>query len=133
MNRVHLILLLVTLGCSKTTEISPFDDRPTSTIPEFATSTFRSDVSELIAQNRYIAAVNYIKTADPSVLADYDKVGFLAVGEDLIVLPGVYPGHDYVRDRDWFIPGTSDSVENDAWQNTATEFAARYNRHRIGK
>jgi len=108
-------------------------DRSTGEVPPSSTDSFRMVVSDLIEARRYRDAVVYLKNGDAQLQANYDKTGFLAVGEDLIVLPGVYPEHDYVRDRDWFIPGTSDAIEDEAWQNIATEFAKRYNQHRVSK
>ena len=65
--------------------------------------------------------------------ATYDKSGYLAVGEDMIVLPGVDPKVSFERSRDWYIPGTQDAIEDMSWQKAATRFAEQYNRIRDGK
>ena len=46
------------------------------------------------------------------------------------MLPGIYPNVEYNRNRDWYIPGTQDAIEDAAWQAAATDFARRYNRRR---
>jgi len=134
MNRIILIAVLACLlGCVQQTKRSKHVDHLAGEIPTYSTAAFRSVVSDLIDEKRYQDAVAYLESGDARLQAEYDKTGFLAVGEDLIVLPGVYPEHRYERQRDWFIPGTSDVIEDDTWQNVATKFAEQYNQHRIGK
>lgn len=84
----------------------------------------------VISNQRYDAAVTYLKSADPSGQAIYDKSGYYAVAEDLIVLPGVYPSIEYDKNRDWEFPGTSDAVIHSQWQAAATKFASKYNGYR---
>jgi hypothetical protein len=91
---------------------------------------FRSDVSSLIASNRYEDAVMYLGSADPARQADHDRTGFLAIAGDAIDLPGAEP-KDYDRARDWCFPGTQDAIEHAGWQHAAQAFATKYNRRRL--
>ena len=77
--------------------------------------------------------MQYLESSDPIRQSDHDKTGYYAVAEDLVVLPGVYPDVEYVSERDWEFPGTSDAVEHQVWQNAATDFAIKYNQHRKGR
>jgi hypothetical protein len=94
---------------------------------------FRADITKLISARRYAAAVAYVESADAKRQAAYDKTGYVAVGEDMIVLPGVYPRVDYDDSRDWYMPGTQDAIEDMAWQKAATRFAEQFNRIRAGE
>lgn len=98
--------------------------------PPYDPATFRPDLERLIQAERFSVAIAYLGSADPARQADFDKVGYLAVGEDKIVLPGVDPKITYVPSRDRFIPGTSDAIKDARWQRAATRFAAAYNRRR---
>jgi hypothetical protein len=109
--------LLLVGGCSE----SP---------PPYSPPSFRSDIERLIEARHYDLATAYVRSADPGRQAAFDKAGYLAVGEDDVVLPGVYPKITYDRSRDWFMPGTSDAIEDLAWQRAATRFAAAYNQKR---
>ncbi len=91
---------------------------------------FRSTLERMIRAKEYREAVEYLRKADPVAQAAFDKTGYLAVGEDMITLPGAPSGIRYERSRDWFIPGTSDVIENPEWQWTAKGFASVYNRRR---
>ena len=114
---VLLVLLLLVVGCAE----SP---------PPYSPESFRSDIEGLIQVKRYSLATAYVKSADPARQAAFDKTGYLAVGEDDIVLPGVDSTIQYDRSRDWFMPGTSDAIEDEAWQRAATKFAVAYNQKR---
>lgn len=97
-------------------------------VPAYQPKTFRTEVEQLIADERYADAARYLQRADPQRQADYDGSGYMAVAEDLILLPGVHPDV-YYNDGpdDWEIPGTSDAILDKAWQDAATDFATRYN------
>lgn len=88
---------------------------------------FRADVERLVSAGDYDGAVRLLKGASVERQVEHDAAGYLAVAEDMIVLPGVPADVEYDRDRDWVLPGTSDVIENTAWQKAATEFAGRYN------
>src|SRR5690606_25175507 len=105
------VMLAAALGCGKANQTPPGS-------PE----TFRADVEFLIEAGDYRRAVARLESTDHADLAAYDQTGYLAVGEDMIVLPGVDPKIIFEADRDWFIPGTSDVVEDMKWQRAATEF-----------
>ena len=96
-------------------------------------ATFREEVTRLIDAKRYDDAVLLVAAADVDRQAAHDANGYLAVGEDLIVLPGVYPEIDYDPERDWYFPGTQDAIQHAGWQDAATEFAERYNLWRKGQ
>ena len=54
----------------------------------------------------------------------------MAVGRDVILLPGVYADVVYDPARDWCVPATSHDIQDMAWQAAATRFAKRYNLRR---
>lgn len=114
---VLLTLFLLAVGCGK----SP---------PPYSPASFRTDIERLIQAKRYDVATAYLRSADPARQAAFDKTGYLAVGEDTVVLPGINSPIFYDRSRDWFMPGTSDTIEDMAWQRAATAFAAAYNQKR---
>ena len=116
----YLVPMLLVAGCSE----AP---------PAYGPASFRGDLEQLIRAKRYGVAIAYVRSADPERQAEFDKVGYLAVGEDMIVLPGAPSSVSYDRSRDWFMPGTSDAIENAEWQRVATEFAAAYNRRRTAE
>lgn len=99
-------------------------------LPVYTPETFREDVSALISEQRYEDAVRYLASADPVRQARYDEEGYLAVAEDLIYLPGLEPAVEFDRQRDWEFPGTSDVLQDEDWQNAATDFAEQYNSER---
>jgi hypothetical protein len=100
--------------------------------PAYDPASFRGAVQALIDAKKYGVAVAYLRSADAGRQAVFDEAGYLAVGEDAIVLPGVNAQIRYDRTRDWLMPGTSDAIKNVEWQRAATEFAAAYNRARRG-
>ena len=120
---MRIILVIALAFCSGCSNDSPDPE----SVPVYDPSTFRTTVSTLVDNNRYSAAVKYLRAAEPKRQAAFDKTGFYAVGEDLIVLPGVKDSIHYDRNRDWFIPHTSDVILHEEWQNAATEFAKAYN------
>lgn len=109
-----LLVVAVSPGCGRS-------------VPAYTSSNFRTDVEALIQSGEYHRAVALLESADPARQAAHDKSGYLAVGEDLVVLPGVDTPVSYDSRRDWVFPGTSDVVEDVTWQHAATEFARRYN------
>ena len=130
---IFMLFLAAAQSCSDSSRNAPAPARtPTSQAPAYAPATFRADITSLIAEKRYADAIDYLAAADPVRQAEHDGSGYLAVAEDMIVLPGVYPDIDYDRERDWVFPGTSDVIEAAAWQRAATDFAARYNAARRG-
>ena len=113
------LVILFLSGCAESgPKIQPPDYRP---------ETFRETVTELIRGGQYDVAVAYLESADPEQQVRYDEAGYIAVAQDLIVLPGVEIDYDRSRERDWVMPGTSDAVESMDWQRAATEFAKAYN------
>jgi len=133
MRKLMLIVILLA-GCENRAGTSPNVPESGSVIvPTYSPETFRRDVSDLISSKRYSNAVAFLRTVDPKRQAFHDETGYYAVGEDLIVLPGVDPTVVYDRNRDWQFPGTSDAVEDLAWQRAATDFAVRYNQNRVSK
>ncbi len=114
--------LATMLGCSRSDSARPADP-----------ATFRADVEFLIEARDYRGAIAQLKRVNPAELAACEESGYLAVGEDMIVLPGVDAKIRYDENRDWFLPGTSDCVEDMPWQRAATEFARQYNEHRSGE
>lgn len=116
--RLRLLMVVWVLFCVMTTSCGQS--------PEYKPETFRQTIESLIQEGRYADAVGYLDKADPIELAKHDKQGYLAVAEDLIVLPGVYPGIEPSAE-DWCFPGTQDAIEDAAWQEAATKFATTYN------
>ena len=135
-----VLLLLLPLGCDDAAPPVPAappvaveprpDPVPASTRPAYRPEAFRADVTALIAAGRYADATLYLDSADVDRQVEHDGEGYLGVGEDLIVLPGVYPRIYFDRGRDWYIPGTQDAIQDAAWQAAATDFAERYNLRR---
>jgi hypothetical protein len=71
-----------------------------------------------------------VHAADVDRQLKHDRAGYLAIGGDKVYLPGLGPNAEYDPARDWCVPGTSDAIEDGAWQGAATGFAERYNRRR---
>ena len=128
LQKAPIVLLLSLTGCGP--DQSMHTRSASRGVVAFRPETFREDVNSLIAQKEYAAATEYLKSANAAQQAQFDKTGYLAVGEYGIELPGVAPPIFYDRERDWFVPGTSDAIEDVSWQKAATEFAKRYNRTR---
>jgi len=142
-----LVLVVMLVGCSDnspaTAPAPPPLTRAASTQPASATApsvavrydpqTFRADVTRLVNAGQYASATALVKAADIDLQLRADGTGYVAVGQDMIVLPGLYPNVAYNRARDWYIPGTQDAIQDVAWKNAATEFARRYNQRRAGK
>jgi hypothetical protein len=129
LNRTPIVLLLCLAGCGQ--DQSVHTRNASRGALAFRPETFREDINSLIAQREYAAATEYLDSANAAQQAQFDKNGYLAVGEDAIVLPGIAPSIYYDRKRDWFMPGTSDAIEDIAWQEAATTFAEEYNRARM--
>lgn len=125
--RSLLTILLLLAGCSPGEPASSNATVHSRNVPSYSPETFRAEVTRLIAEKRYEDAVALVERAAPERQVDHDKTGFIAVAEDLIVLPGVFPVIDYDGARDWEFPGASDTVESPPWQDAATDFARRYN------
>jgi hypothetical protein len=121
MRWLFVIVAVTLLGC---------EAQPAVTIPAYEPHRFRSHVEKLIAKKDYAAAVIYLESASPEKQARHDVTGFLAIGEDLIFLPGISPPEAFDGGRDWCFPGTQDAIEHDEWQRAATQFALEYNRAR---
>lgn len=129
LHRTTIVLLLCLAGCGQ--DQSAHTRNVSRGAIAFRPETFREDVNSLIAQKEYAAATEYLSSANAVQQAQFDKVGYFAVGEDAIVLPGIDPSIIYDRERDWFMPGTSDAIEDITWQQAATTFAEKYNRARL--
>jgi hypothetical protein len=115
-------------GCSVGPVENPFTSSQVH--PSSRAESFRTELARLINAGDFEGAVAFLRSSDPARQAAFDKTGYLAVGEDMVVLPGVRSGVRYDPARDWFIPGTSDVVRNPIWQQEAREFAAAYNKNR---
>ncbi|QDT74572.1 hypothetical protein I41_37690 [Lacipirellula limnantheis] len=126
MNWATFILVVAAVllaGCSEPNNSPP----AAQSIPPYAPSTFRIDVTRLIGDHRYQEAAAYLHSADAERQAVHDRSGFIAVAEDAIVLPGAPADAQFDAKRDWELPGTSDAVIDVAWQAAATKFAEAYN------
>jgi hypothetical protein len=62
--------------------------------------TFRVDVALLIAESNYRGAVAMVQAADVERQLAADGAGYMAIGEDAIVLPGIDATIRYDRSRD---------------------------------
>ncbi len=124
-----LLIVLCTTGCDQSPGAGTTN---TSQVPAYSPETFRADIERLIGDRDYSAAVRLLAAADVAQQVKHDESGYIAVAEDMILLPGVYPKIEFDRDRDWQFPGTSDAIEDAEWQNAATDFAFRYNQLRAG-
>jgi hypothetical protein len=140
MKRTTVIIAALTLwGCSEQPN-SPAKPSPTTspapgaptTSAAYDPSTFRADITRLISAKQYRQAVALVKAADVERQLAADRAGYMAIGLDMILLPGVYPQVEYDPSRDWYVPGTQDAIEDGEWQNAATGFAERYNLRRRG-
>jgi hypothetical protein len=127
-HRTSIILFLCLSGCGQDQSENTRNASHGAIV--FRPETFREDVNSLIAKKEYAAATEYLNSVNAAQQAQFDKIGYLAVGEFGIELPGVAPSIFYDRERDWYVPGTSDAIEDVSWQKAATEFAERYNRAR---
>lgn len=146
--RTVVVLVALTLsGCSQPAEVATPATTPESAAAPVPTQapalsgaaanpvvytpeTFRAEVERFIGAKRYADAVALVRAADIDRQVAFDRRGYVAVAMDMILLPGVEPGIAYDPDRDWEMPGTSDAIENAEWQEAATDYAERYNRHR---
>ena len=125
-----IVLLTIAASCDRPTARVPVP--ATQPVPAYAPETFRQTIASLIAAKDYVAAAALARAADVERQLRHDGTGYLAVGGDKIYLPGLGQSLEYDRDRDWYMPGTSDAIEDAAWQSAATEFAKRYNLRRSG-
>lgn len=127
--KIQYVLLLwlavAHFGCGRSpTMVSP---------PPYRPENFRADITSLIDDKQYGVAVAYLNSADPKRQAAFDKQGYLGVGYDTLLLPGVEAPELYYPPRDWLFPGTQDAIQDEAWQKTSTAFAEQYNLSRAGK
>lgn len=148
MTRIATIVVFFGIwGCSK----EPTTPPPPSTTPSPAATvssgrapqgrptpydptTFRDDIARLISATHYRQAVDFVKAADVERQLAADGSGYMGIGYDTILLPGVHPEIEFDGSRDWYVPGTSDAItpETSEWQSVASEFAERYNLRRRG-
>jgi hypothetical protein len=141
MRLIALIIAIPFVGCSDTSTAPGAGLRSTQSSStqakgasvKYDPRTFRADIARFISAGRFSNAVALVKVADIDRQGKFDGTGYLAVGEDMIVLPGVYPNVDYDPKRDWYMPGTQDAIQDRTWQAAATDFATRYNLRRAGK
>lgn len=120
-----VIVALALWGCYERPTASP-------TSPKYDPISFRVDITRLISAKQYRQAVALVKAADVDRQLAADGAGYMAIGEDMILLPGVYPQVEYDASRDWYVPGTQDAIQDSEWQKVATNFAERYNLRRRG-
>jgi hypothetical protein len=125
MRRLPLIVVLFAVGCAQEADNAGGSAAPPAI---YDPATFREEITRLIEAKRYEDAVLLVTAADVNRQAAHDADGYLAVGEDLIALPGAESEYD--PERDWCFPGTQDAIEHAGWQDAATEFAKRYNLRR---
>lgn len=98
--------------------------------PEYQPETFRADIETMVRNEQYRDAIRLLAEVDIAVQLDQDEEGYILIAEDLIYRPGMPDEFSFPEDGDWEIPGTSDAVVNEAWQDGATSFARRYNESR---
>ncbi len=136
---VPAVLLSIAAACNRidqgpsSTGTAGEDVSPAAAPPVYSPETFRADIEQLIANRDYERAAALLQAADVNGQVNHDAAGYLAVAQYTIFLPGVQDEIEFDRERDWVFPGTSDVTENMAWQNAATEFAARYNTMRASE
>lgn len=94
---------------------------------EYQPDTFREDLRALIEKKQYRKAIKLLDRVDIQTQLAHDGQGYVLIAEDLIFRPGVPAESSDPEDGDWEIPGTSDAIQNWAWQEAATSFAERYN------
>jgi hypothetical protein len=99
----------------------------------YVPTTFRADVAKYVAATDYASAVALVTAADVNQQLAQDKTGFIAIGEDAIVLSGIENQVQYNASRDWYVPGTDDAIRDMAWQKAATHFARQYNVARLAQ
>lgn len=110
-------------GCKKPSS-------PTSaagSIPRYTPESFRSDIAGLIGERQYQDAVTYVQNADVARQVAHDPPGYIAIAQYAIDLPGAPSDAHFNPERDWEMPGTSDAIEDMAWQEAASKFAEAYN------
>jgi hypothetical protein len=136
---IIIVVALALCGCSErpssattSTAVTSPATAPSNVSVAYNPATFRADITRLISAKQYRQAVALVKSADVDRQLVADRDGYIAIGMDMILLPGVYPQIEYDRSRDWEVPGTSDVIEDGEWQAVATEFAERYNLRRRG-
>lgn len=123
-----IILLAVAASCDRPPTRAPAP----ATVPVYAPETFRQNIAVLIRAKDYAGAAALVRAADVERQLKHDGTEYLAISGDKIYLPGLGQSLEYDPKRDWCMPGTSDAIEDGAWQRAATEFAERYNRRRSG-
>lgn len=97
------------------------------TVPRYTPESFRPDIARLISDRRYQDAVAYLESADVARQVAHDPPGYIAIAQYAIDLPGAPSDGQFNPERDWEMPGTSDAIEDMAWQEAATKFAEAYN------
>jgi hypothetical protein len=122
-----IVLLTVAASCDRPAAPAP------ATIPVYAPETFRQNIAALIGAKDYAGAAALVRAADVERQLTHDRTGYVAIGGDKIYLPGLGESSEYDCNRDWYMPGTSDAIEDAAWQSSATAFAERYNLRRSGR
>ena len=141
MRPITLIIVAALIGCSDgspstgpaASSAKQAATQPTTAPVAYVPATFRADITRFVTAGQFNNATALVNAADVDRQLKFDAAGYLAVGEDMIVLPGVYPNVNYDPKRDWYMPGTQDAIQDGAWQAAATEFAKRYNLQRAGK
>jgi hypothetical protein len=124
-----IVLLAVAASCDRPAARAP----ASTTIPAYAPETFRQNIAVLIRAKDYAGAAALVRAADVERQLKHEGAGYVAVGGDKIYLPGLGQSLEYDPMRDWCMPGTSDAIEDGAWQLAANEFAEPYNRRRSGE
>lgn len=132
-------LIFVMIGCRRS-ERAPATAGAASGVPSenaeppaYSPETFRAEVERLVTSGNFDGAARLLESTDVERQLEHDAAGYLAVAEYMIMLPGVRDEVEFDRQRDWIFPGTSDVIENAAWQKAATEFATRYNTRRASE
>ena len=118
---LSVALLAILTDCNRTAP--PPVPKPIIPPPTYSPATFRADINKFISAKDYANAVLLIQAANVNQQPAHDGTGYMAIGEDAIVLSGIENQVQYNQSRDWFVPGTSDAIEDRAWQTAATNFA----------
>jgi hypothetical protein len=123
-----LVSLVVVAACNKPTP-APVAAAPVAVT--YVPATFRADITRHIVAKDYASAVALVTAANVNQQLAQDRTGYIAIGEDAIVLSGIENQVQYNASRDWYVPGTDDAIQDMPWQKTATNFARQYNAARL--
>jgi hypothetical protein len=130
-----IIFIGLLIGCSEGGSSTPTASRTApATRASYSPSTFRSEVESLVREKRFDDAIALLKAASVEQQVSHDQNGYIGLGFEAVVFPGITAKVDYDPKRDWLMPGVSDdlSIGTEAWHIAARNFASAYNRRRHG-